>query len=90
MLEVEESVSPELKFTCAVYIDVHFLNLSLINGILVCWQDKDKTKEICADNEKNTVRQTDNAKVNYSAPTVILNGVFAVQIVVTAAAPYIT
>ena len=64
--------------------------LSFINGILVCWQDKDKTKEICADNEKNTVRQTDNAKVNYSAPTVILNGVFAVQIVVTAAAPYVT
>ena len=40
--------------------------------------------------EKDTIRQTDNAKVNYSAPTVILNGVFAVQIVVTAAAPYVT
>ena len=49
-----------------------------------------KHSKICADNEKNTVRQTDNAKVNYSAPTVILNGVFAVQIVVTAAAPYVT
>ena len=31
------------------------LHLSLINGILVRWQDKDKTKEICTDNEKNTV-----------------------------------
>ena len=61
----------------------------------MCWQEKDKTKEICTRNvremyEKDTIRQTDNAKVNYSAPTVILNGVFAVQIVVTAAAPYIT
>ena len=57
---------------------------------MACWPDRDKTKEICTDNEKNTVRQIDNDKVNYSSPTVILNGVFAVQIVVTAAAPYVT
>ena len=38
-----------------VFLGLLPLHLSLINGILVRWQDKDKTKEICTDNEKNTV-----------------------------------